>query len=88
MRQASGLYVDNKFQGAVADRAELDGVLDGILDQYRTDADNERAEFVQKVEVVDGLYPTSLWWMHGRCRISSPVRRWWKSCTQQFLTIR
>lgn len=57
--QASGLYVDNKFQGAVADRAELDGVLDGILDQYRTDADNERAEFVQKVEVVDGLYPTS-----------------------------
>ena len=57
--QASGLYVDNKFQGAVADRAALDGVLDGILDQYRTGAENERAEFVQKVEVVDGLYPTT-----------------------------
>ncbi len=57
--EASGLYIDGKFEGSVESRAELDGVLDGILKAYCDGSANERAEFIQKVEVVDGLYPIS-----------------------------
>lgn len=54
---ASGLYIDDRFIGAVESRAELDGLLGGILDGYRDGTGTDRAEFLQKVEVVDGLYP-------------------------------
>jgi membrane protein metalloendopeptidase len=55
--EASGLYVDGVFEGSVESRGELDAVLDGILSAASTGAENERTEFVQKVEVIDGLYP-------------------------------
>lgn len=54
--EASGLYVDGAFIGSMKVRGELDAVLDGIKNQYKTGAKNERAEFIQKVEVVDGLF--------------------------------
>lgn len=55
--EASGLYVDGVFEGSVESRSELDAVLNGILAAASTGAENERTEFVQKVEVIDGLYP-------------------------------
>lgn len=57
--QVSGLYIDDKFEGAVESRAELDALLNSILDSYKSGSENERAEFIQDVRVVDGLYPIS-----------------------------
>lgn len=57
--EVSGLYIDDKFEGAVESREELDALLNGILDSYRSGSENERAEFIQDVQVVDGLYPIS-----------------------------
>ena len=57
--QVSGLYIDDKFEGSVESRAELDAVLNDILSSYRNGSADERAEFIQKVQVVDGLYPIS-----------------------------
>ena len=56
--ELSGLYIDGQFEGAVRSRAELEGVLQGILDSY-SDGGEETLDFVQNVEVVDGLYPLS-----------------------------
>ena len=56
--QASGLYVDGKFEGALVSRGELDGLLAGILDSYREKSDDQ-AEFVQEVKILDGLYPVT-----------------------------
>lgn len=56
--EASGLYVDDTFVGSMTSRAELEGVLEGIKKTYCDGGENERAEFIQKVEVSDGLYLT------------------------------
>lgn len=58
--EVCGLYIDGEFEGSVQSRSELDAVLNGILDAYRGDGEeNERVEFVQDVEIVEGLYPVS-----------------------------
>lgn len=57
--EGSGLYIDGKFEGAAQSRDQLQDLLDSLLDNYRTDSDNERVEFVQDVQIVDGLYPIS-----------------------------
>lgn len=54
--EASGLYVDGKFAGSMQSRAELEEVLANIQKTYATGEKNERTEFIQKVEVVDGLF--------------------------------
>lgn len=56
--EASGLYVDGKFVGSMTSRAELEGVLDAIKKTYCDGGENERAEFVQQVQITDGLYLT------------------------------
>ena len=55
--EASGLYVDGRFIGAVESRAALDGLLGGILDSHRDGSGTDQAQFLQDVKVVDGLYP-------------------------------
>lgn len=57
--EGSGLYIDNKFEGAAQSRAELDTLLNSLLSSYENGSKNERSEFVQNVDVVDGLYPIS-----------------------------
>ena len=58
--EATGLYVDNDFIGAMVSRDDLQGLLDSIQDGYYDKKDkNQRAEFVQKVELTEGLYPTT-----------------------------
>ena len=56
--QVSGLYVDGEFVGAMEDEDDLLAVL-ALLKEGRYDKDdpNQRAEFVQGVEIVEGLYP-------------------------------
>lgn len=54
--EASGLYVDGVFYGAVEDAAPIRALLDSMLDQYRTGSENERVDFVQDVELSKGLY--------------------------------
>ena len=58
IERASGLYIDNRFEGAVSDRAGLESLLESLMAPYRSDDATERVEFVQKVEIIDGLYPT------------------------------
>lgn len=59
LSEAFGLYVDDAFQGAVTDKPQLDGLLDGLLDEHRTGDPTETVEFVQNVEIRSGLYPVT-----------------------------
>ena len=58
--QVNGLYVDGEFVGAMETEEEVDGVLAALKEgRYDKDDSNQRAEFVQPVEIVEGLYPIS-----------------------------
>ncbi|MEG2174111.1 MAG: peptidoglycan DD-metalloendopeptidase family protein [Oscillospiraceae bacterium] len=57
LSEATGLYIDDKFLGAVTSSASLNRVLSSVKDKYRTDAPNETVEFVKEVEQRSGLYP-------------------------------
>lgn len=61
LTEATGLYVEDKFFGAVEDRTRLLKLLDNIKDQYRSEEydPTETVEFVKEVEARDGLYPVS-----------------------------
>lgn len=54
--EGCGLYVNKKFIGSMRSREELEDVLNDIKKAYLTGAKNERAEFIQKVELTDGLF--------------------------------
>ena len=54
--EASGLYVDGTFYGAVENAAPVRALLDSMLNQYRTGDENERVDFVQDVQLSKGLY--------------------------------
>ena len=62
LSQATGLYVDDEFIGAVLERRQLLDLLDNLKNKYRTEAagaeePTERVDFVKNVEPRDGLYP-------------------------------
>lgn len=61
LAQATGLYVDNRFLGAVTERRQLLSLLETIKNQYRSDDEdaNEIVDFVKSVEARDGLYPVT-----------------------------
>ncbi|MCI9405831.1 MAG: peptidoglycan DD-metalloendopeptidase family protein [Oscillospiraceae bacterium] len=54
--EASGLYVDGVFYGAVENAEPVRALLDGMLDEFRTGNENERVDFVQDVQLSKGLY--------------------------------
>ena len=54
--EASGLYVDGTFYGAVENAAPVRALLDSMLNQYRTGDENEQVDFVQDVQLSKGLY--------------------------------
>ncbi len=56
--EASGLYLDGEFKAAVASHATIERILEDIRSQYETKSDDERIEFIQDVEIIDGLYPS------------------------------
>ncbi len=56
--EATGLYINDDFIGAMQSDEDLNGMLDSIKNGHYDKNDvNQRAEFVQKVETVDGLFP-------------------------------
>ena len=60
--QASGLYVDGACVGAMTNVSDIAAVLNNLLAAADYDAadPNQRAEFVQSVEIMEGLYPISI----------------------------
>lgn len=59
--EASGMYVDGSFVGAMESSDELQAMLEGMKDGfYDKNDENQRAEFVQDVQTVDGLYPAAV----------------------------
>lgn len=55
--ELSGLYVNGKFEGTLASREQMDALLETLKEGYTDGSVDERAEFVQNVEVMDGLFP-------------------------------
>lgn len=56
MVQAEGIYIDDKFYGAVEDAGTVKTTLDNILNGYKTGAEGEEVSFVNNIEVISGLY--------------------------------
>ncbi len=58
--EATGLYVDGAFVGAMESSTELTAVLDSIKDgRYDKNDSAQRAEFIQDVKTVEGLFPAA-----------------------------
>ena len=57
VEEACGLYIDGTFYGAVNTRRNANRILTEILDEYCEDKLNVKASFVEKVDLVEGLYP-------------------------------
>lgn len=58
--QVSGLYVEGEFVGAMEDEDDIQSVLDSLKEgRFDKEDPNQRAEFVQSLEIVEGLYPVS-----------------------------
>lgn len=58
IEEASGLYVDGELLGAVKSSADLNYILQQILNSVRGDDTTATAAFIQNVETVNGLFPT------------------------------
>lgn len=53
-----GLFISNKFYGAVTNEKNLQDTLDGLLDKYRTENSSEKVSFVSDIAIEPGLYLT------------------------------
>lgn len=55
-----GLYIDGVFVGSTDEADNLLSLLDEYREQFRAEGDTEsKLQFKQKIELVDGVYPTS-----------------------------
>lgn len=59
IEEASGLYVGGQLIGAVKSSADLNYILQNILNKARGSDTSATAEFIQNVETVNGLFPTT-----------------------------
>lgn len=59
IEEASGLYVDGELIGVVKSGADLRYLIQNLLDAARVNDKNATAQFVQNVEIENGLYPTT-----------------------------
>ena len=59
LSQATGLYVNGEFIGALSQRDTLLDILDEVKEPFRSGDPDEKIEFVKDVECRDGIYPTS-----------------------------
>ncbi len=58
--ESTGLYVDGKFVAAMESREELESLLESLKKgHYDKNDKSQKAEFVQKVKLQDGLFPIS-----------------------------
>ena len=56
---ADGIYIEDKFLGAVKDGTEFLLYIDSVLDNYRSGEDHELVQFVKKITLRSGVYPVS-----------------------------
>lgn len=56
IKEAYGIYINDKFHGAVEDDTKIKATLDDILSKYKTGNPTEVVEFVDKIEIKEGLY--------------------------------
>ncbi len=54
--EASGLYVDDEFYGAVSDDTQIKDRLNSVLDSARRGGVDEKVEFVNDIQLREGLY--------------------------------
>lgn len=54
--EGCGLYIDGSFIGSMSTRKALEDVLNTIKAAYLSGNENERAEFIQNVQLTDGLF--------------------------------
>ncbi len=54
--EATGLYVDGEFVGAVKDATKLNRALDSLKAPYENGDENRTVSFVQNVSVLDGIF--------------------------------
>lgn len=59
IEEASGLYVDGDLIGAVKSSADLRYILQNLLTKARGSDTAATTEFVQNVETINGLFPTT-----------------------------
>ena len=59
IEEASGLYVDGELMGAVKSSADLRFILQSLLNKVRGTDHTATADFVQDVETINGLFPTT-----------------------------
>ena len=59
IEEASGLYVDGELFGVVKSGADLRYLLRNRLDSVRGKDEKITAQFVQNVEIINGLFPTT-----------------------------
>lgn len=59
IEEASGLYMDGELLGVVKSGADLRFLIQKLLDQARGGNQSVTAQFVQNVEIVNGLFPTT-----------------------------
>ncbi|MCI1964711.1 MAG: M23 family metallopeptidase [Oscillospiraceae bacterium] len=59
IEEASGLYVDGELIGVVKSGADLRYLLQNQLDSAKKSDQNATAQFVQNVDMENGLYPTT-----------------------------
>lgn len=58
--EATGLYVNGKFVGAMQTASEIESLLNQLkIEHYDPQDKDQRAEFIQNVQLEEGLYPTS-----------------------------
>ncbi len=59
IEEASGLYVDGELIGAVKSSADLRFMLQSLLNKVRGSDTTAQTAFVQDVETINGLFPTT-----------------------------
>ncbi len=59
IEEAGGLYVDGELVGAVKNAADLRYMLQNRLDSARGGDSGAQARFVQNIQIVSGLFPTT-----------------------------
>ena len=59
IKSADGLYIDGDFVGATDNGTALLMLLDSIKSSYETDSPSQTVEFANKIELKEGLYPSS-----------------------------
>ncbi len=59
IEEASGLYVNGEFIGAVKSSADLRYMLQNILNNAKGSEENAKVSFCQNVETINGFFPTT-----------------------------